>query len=73
MKTKRKPPTAKEYNQLLRDAADWRKCSYMLLVELIQARIDTTWRWRSPAIKQYDRLSQRNRVPWPNPSSGPAN
>jgi hypothetical protein len=64
-KTKRKPPTAAEYNRLQRELAAWRQCANQLLQELITERIDSTWRWRSPGIKQYDRLSQRTRIPWP--------
>ena len=67
MKTKRQPPTAAEYNRLQRELAAWRQCANHLLQELIAERINTTWRWRSPGIKQYDRLSSRTRIPWPAP------
>ena len=58
MKTKRKPPTAAEYNRLQREASGWRQCASQLLRELIAERINDCWDWRSPGIKQYDRLSK---------------
>jgi hypothetical protein len=64
-KPKPKPPTAAQYKRLQREASDWRECANQLLQELIAERINTTWRWRSPGIKQYDRLSSRTRIPWP--------
>ena len=60
-----KPPTITEHRKLQRELAAWRQCANQLLQELTAERINTSWSWRTPGIKQYDRLSSRTRIPWP--------